>query len=80
MKTFAYSERHALFPSTIMISYQMAWGGAFSDRHFWTGEIDGQVDDYGRKKQLIADAVRRNLPYVVLRVHRDGSASAVERG
>ena len=40
-------------------------------------EFNGEVDDYATKKQLIADAIKHNLPYVVLRVHRNGNATNI---
>lgn len=76
MKTFKYSERHKLFPNTIIISYPLRWGGSFHDHH-WMAEINGEVEDYGSKEQLTADAIEHNLPYVVLRVHRNGNATNI---
>lgn len=39
-------------------------------------ELNGQVEDYASKEYLIADAIKHNLPYVVLRVHRNGNGNA----
>jgi hypothetical protein len=73
-----YSERHKLFPNTIIISYPSKWGGAYrNDRRTWMSELNGVVDDYSTKKYLIAEAVKHNLPYVVLRVHRNGNATNI---
>lgn len=76
MQTIKYSERHKLFPNTIIISYPLRWGGAFKD-HVWMAELNGQVEDYASKQYLIADAIKHNLPYVVLRVHRNGNATNI---
>lgn len=76
MQTFKYSERHKLFPNTIIISYPLLWGGSFYD-HQWMAELNGEVEDYSSQKYLIADAIKHNLPYVVLRVHRNGNATKI---
>lgn len=77
MQTFKYSDRHKLFPNVRIISYNTRWGGSFQDHRYWMAEFNGQVDDYATKKQLIADAIKHNLPYVVLRVHRNGNATNI---
>ena len=53
----------------------MAWGGNIRDRWMWMGELNGQVYDYDTKEHLIKKAIAEGLDYVVLRVHRDGTAS-----
>jgi hypothetical protein len=75
-----YSERHKHLKNTIIISCPMRWGGSFHDRRFWMSEFNGCVEDYGTKKQLINDAIKRGLPFVVLRVHRNGDVSILETG
>ena len=76
MQTFMYSERHKLFPNTVIISYPSRWGGSFkNDRRAWMAELNGVVLDYSTKRLLIKDAIKNNLPYVVLRVHKNGNAT-----
>lgn len=72
-----YSERHKQFPKTVIISYPMRWAGSTQDHRFWMSEFDGEVLDYDSKKHLIEYAIANNLPYVVLRVHRNGNATNI---
>lgn len=71
-----YSERFEKYPNTIIISYSMRWGGSFHDHH-WIAEMNGEVEDYASKEWLIADAEKRKLPWVVLRVHRNFTATNI---
>ena len=70
-----YSDRHTLYPGIVIISYNIAWGGNIRDRWMWMGELNCQVYDYDTKEHLIAKANAEGLESVVLRVHRDGTAS-----
>lgn len=79
MQTFKYSDRHKLFPNVRIISHNTSWGGSFKDHRYWMSEFNGEVDDYATKNQLIADAIKHNLPYVVLRIHRNGNATNIAR-
>lgn len=72
-----YDERFAKFPNTLIISYPFRWGGQLKDRWMWMGEINGEVFDYAAKDDLIARAVEKNLPYVVLRIHRNFTATNI---
>lgn len=80
MKKFEYSERHGKFPGKAIISCPFVWGGHFADRRLWMAEVDGEVLDYDTKDALIESAIGSGLHYVVLRVHRDGSASVIRKG
>lgn len=75
-----YADRHQAFAGKVIISYPLRWGGSFSDHRLWMAELDGEVLDYDSKSSLIADAKSKGLGVVVLRVHRDGSASATTAG
>ena len=77
MQTFKYSDRHKLFPNVRIISHNTSWGVSFKDHRYWMAEFNGQVDDYATKKQLITDAIKHNLPYVVLCIHRNGNATNI---
>ena len=75
---FLYADRHRLFPNTIIISYSFSWGGQLANRIYWMSELNEEVDDYYHQKYLVEDAIERKINYVVLRVHKDGSASILE--
>jgi len=77
MQTFKYSDRHELFPNVVIISHNTSWGGHFKDHRYWMAELNGDVWDYNSKRNLIADCVKDNLPYVVLRVHKNGNATNI---
>lgn len=66
-----YSDRHSLYPNKVIISYPFRWGGQLKDRWMWMGELNGEVWDYNTKEDLIANAVKSGLGYVILRVGRD---------
>ena len=75
-----YADRHEKYPNTVIISYPFRWGGQLADRWMWLAELNGEVLDYDSKRGLIADAIKKNLPYVVLRVHRNGNATNIACG
>lgn len=70
-----YRDRHKLFPNKVIISYPFNTGGQLGDRRLWMAELNGEVLDYNRKDTLIHDATSKGYECVVLRIHRDGSAS-----
>ena len=77
MQTIKYSDRHKVFAGKVIISYPMKWGGHFKDAGAWMAELNGQIEDYGAKDQLIKDALANGLDYVVLRVHRNFTATNI---
>ena len=77
MKTLMYSDRHKLFPNIVIISHNTSWGCHFKDHRYWMAELNGDVWDYDSKRNLIADCVKENLAYVVLRCHKNGSATNI---
>lgn len=72
-----YAERHSEFPDTIIVSYPFRWGGQLSDRWMWMAELNGEIWDWGSREALVTDALAHDYHVVVLRVHRNGSASVV---
>ena len=77
--TIQYADRHATFPGVVIVSYPFRWGGCPADRRMWMAELNGSVWDYDAQDALVARSLEDGLPVVVLRVHRDGTASVVRR-
>jgi hypothetical protein len=42
----------------------------------WMAELNGEVLNYNPRDILIKDAIENDLDFIVLRVHRDGTATA----
>lgn len=74
-----YSERHDLYPNTIIISYPFNAGGMVGDRRLWMSEYNSGIEDYHTQAHLIQAAKDKRLPYVVLRWHRDNTATVIEQ-
>lgn len=65
---------------TIIIRYDW-WGGHFKDKKWWTGLFEGteEVFDYHTKDELKRLAEREGFNWKVIRQHRDGTVSIVEK-
>ena len=48
----------------------------FYDRALWLSEKNGEVIDYGKKEDLIAEELAKGENVFVLKLHRDGRVSA----
>lgn len=75
---FAYKDRLS-FKDTVIISWKMRWGGSFHDR-FWTAEFNDEIEDYGKKKYLIDNAMKLNRKWIVLRISKGMICTIVEAG
>ena len=64
---------------TVVIEYPFDVGGQLKDRWMWMATIDGEVENYNPKKALIAEAEKEGKAWVVLRRHKDGTKSIIER-
>ena len=66
-------------PKGIMIiEYPSAWAGQFSDRTFWCGTINGEVEDYHTKNTLINQAIGMGIEWAVIRNHKDGRRTIIK--
>ena len=74
---FVLGDRYKRFPHEVIIWHATAFGGAFSDHKYWMAEKadDQSYVDYNSMENLVAQAKKDKLPYVVLALHRDGSCS-----
>ena len=54
-------------------------GGQIADRHLWMMTINGNVYDYNKKCMLIKEAEEDGLDWVVIRHHRNGTESIIDR-
>jgi hypothetical protein len=64
----------------MIIRYVHSWGGNIADRKWWEGSINGEVEDWNSPKQLIKQAEIKGLPWLILRYHKNGLVSCVEKG
>ncbi len=53
--------------NTLVIEYPFHVGGQFADRSFWMGTLNGEVLDYHLKENLIKQAKKLKINWVVLR-------------
>jgi len=68
------------FPKgAVVIEHAHCVGGQFKDHHFWMASINGEVEDYNYKQNLINDAKREGKQWVVLRRHKNGTKSIVKQ-
>ena len=65
--------------NTMLIRYVHAWGGQISDRKWWEGSINGDVEDWNSPNQLIKQAEKKGFAWVVLRYHKNGSVSCIKK-
>lgn len=66
---------------TLVISYPFNAGGQLADRHWWMGILKGgcDVEDYNSKDMLKKMAEENNWNWEVIRWHRNGTFSVIER-
>lgn len=67
------------FPGVAVIFYEFRQGGQLADNWMWTMLIDGELEDYDKKEQLIKQCDTVNREWVVLKKHKDGSTSIVNQ-
>ena len=66
--------------NVMIIRHVHRWGGQIADRKFWEGSINGEVEDWNFPSELIKDAKASNIPFLVLRYHKNGKVSCVKKG
>lgn len=64
----------------VVIRYPFSWGGQIKDKKFWEAQIDGEIWDYDSKENLIEKAIKEGFSWEVLRYHRNGKISIVNKG
>lgn len=64
---------------TMIIRYCHSWGGAFQDKKFWEGQINGEVYDWHTKETLKQKAEAMGLSWMIIRQHRNGQISVIEQ-
>lgn len=65
--------------NVMLIRYVHAWGGQIADRKWWEGTINGEIEDWNSVEQLINKAQNKNIPWVVLRYHKNGKVSCINK-
>ena len=74
-----YQKMESTIPKgTMIIEYAHSWGGQFQDKKFWCGRINGEVEDWQTKNELIEEAKEMKIEWAVLKYHKDGRISIVE--
>lgn len=59
----------------MIISYPHNWGGQFQDKKFWCGTINGGVEDWHLKEELVSQAEELGINWFLLTYHKDLSIS-----
>lgn len=59
----------------MIIHYPHKWGGHFSDKKFWCAIINGQLEDYHLKEELILQAKEANKKWLLLTYHKNNTIS-----
>jgi hypothetical protein len=62
----------------IVIRHVHGYGGNPLDRWMWQAELNGEVYDWHRKDELIRQAEKMKLMWIVLRLHRDNTYSIMQ--
>lgn len=62
-----------------IIQYEHNVGGQIADRWMWLATVDGEVYDYNRKDVLKRDLEKDGYAWQVIRKHRNGSKTVIER-
>lgn len=65
--------------NVMLIRYVRRWGGHPLDNKWWEGSINGEVEDWNSPKQLIKQAESKGLAWVVIRHHKNGKVSCVQK-
>lgn len=61
------------------IEHAHSIGGQIADRHLWMMTINGHVYNYNKKSALIKEAEKDGFDWFVVRHHRNGTESIIER-
>ena len=51
-------------PDALIINYPHQWGGSFHERRYWQGTINGELEDWDSKQNLIKYAKSNGLSYI----------------
>lgn len=65
--------------NVMIIHYVHRWGGQLADRKLWEGTMNGDVEDWNSPKQLIKQAEREDVAWIVVRHHKNGKVSCVQK-
>ena len=80
MKKLTDTELKKIYNSDkiVVIEYPLDVGGHFKDR-LWMATIKNEVEDYNSKDNLIQMAKEMKKDWIVLRRHRGGGKSIIEK-
>ena len=79
MEKLTYKQKDEL-RNVAIIEYPFNVGGQLADRFMWMMTINGEVEDYHKKENLINQAKEMGINWIVIRRHKDGTLTIMQKG